>query len=265
MTSYKRYTDSSQHIPFKRTTLLTFLFFLYLYSRSIHNMPPLCIVASMTIQSDAESLAKYESLFLERAAQIYSTEPNVLLFQLCKAPKNPGEYYVIELYKDEAAFKAHLALFKNGAENQAARAALQIGKTAVQFLDVVGNTGFKEGKKPTMAIIAEIPLKDSSTESIAGFEKATLPLMDDVQSKESGNLLYCLGKQRKTFKSQNDYESKCIFTELYTDASAIQLHGSTDYFKAGGKRQAPFIGGKPNVKILQTVGFKPSSSVAGSL
>ena len=125
---------------------------------------------------------------------------------------------MIELYKDEAAFKAHLALFKNGAENQAARAALQIGKTAVQFLDVVGNTGFKEGKKPTMAIIAEIPLKDSSTESIAGFEKATLPLMDDVQSKESGNLLYCLGKQRKTFKSQN------IMNRNVSLRSYIQMH-----------------------------------------
>jgi hypothetical protein len=35
---------------------------------------------------------------------------------------------------------------------------------------------------------------------------------------------------------------------------AIKLHGKTDYFKAGGKRQAPFMKGKPHISFLQTVG-----------
>jgi hypothetical protein len=42
-----------------------------------------------------------------------------------------------------------------------------------------------------------------------------------------------------------------------------QHHGKTDYFKAGGKKQAPFFGGKPKVSILQVVGeggAKPTHS-----
>jgi hypothetical protein len=35
---------------------------------------------------------------------------------------------------------------------------------------------------------------------------------------------------------------------------AITLHGKMDYFKAGGKRQGPFMGGKPRIAFLQTVG-----------
>merc|ERR1712032_1123456 len=81
----------------------------------------------------------------------------------------------------------------------------------------------------------------------ADFESATLPLMNDVQTKESGNLLYLLGKDPKD-------AAKYIFLELYSSSDAINHHGSTDYFKAGGKRQAPFMDGKPNIEILRAVG-----------
>ena len=210
-------------------------------------MPQLCIVAAMKIKLDG--LDEYERLFIERANQIYATEPDVLLFQLAKNPGRPGDYYVIELYKDADAFKAHLGLFKNAAENQAARAALQIGKTEIiGILDVVGPSGLKTGAA-TMAIIAELPVKNGES---AGFEEASMPMLDAVQSKEDGNLLYCLGKHRK--------ESKYIFAELYTDVDAITHHGGTDYFKAGAKRQGAFMDGKPTIKMLHTVGSRPAQS-----
>ena len=105
----------------------------------------------------------------------------------------------------------------------------------------------------TMAIVAELPVK---ADGGAGFEEATLPLLNDVQSKEDGNLLYCLGKADET---------TYVFTELYTNMDAIKLHGGTDYFKAGGKRQGPFMGGKPKISMLQTVGesgAKPTHKAA---
>jgi quinol monooxygenase YgiN len=69
--------------------------------------------------------------------------------------------------------------------------------------------------------------------------------MDTVQLNEKGNLLYCLGKVDET---------TYLFTELYTDMAHIKLHGSTDYFKAAGKKQAPFMGDRPSISVLQTVG-----------
>ena len=84
---------------------------------------------------------------------------------------------------------------------------------------------------PTIAILADIPAKDMD-----GLQEATVPALNDVHSKEPGNLMYCLGR--------NDKENKFTFLELYTDMAAIGVHGKTDYFKAMGKRQRPFLGGK---------------------
>ena len=94
---------------------------------------------------------------------------------------------------------------------------------------------------PTIAILADIPAKDMD-----GLQEATVPALNDVHSKEPGNLMYCLGR--------NDKENKFTFLELYTDMAAIGVHGKTDYFKAMGKRQRPFFGGKMAVSILQTCG-----------
>ena len=104
---------------------------------------------------------------------------------------------------------------------------------------------------PTIAILADIPAKDMD-----GLQEATVPALNDVHSKEPGNLMYCLGR--------NDKENKFTFLELYTDMAAIGTHGKTAWFKAMGKRQAQFVGGKPIISILQTCGnggIKPTQKM----
>ena len=104
-------------------------------------------------------------------------EDGCLLYQLCKGKQ--GGYTVIELYRSQAAFDHHnqtphfiAAATKHGH--------MLSGKPEVRVLPVVGPTGLKTtAHRATIAVIAEVPVKDA-----AGFESATLPLMNEVQSKE---------------------------------------------------------------------------------
>ncbi len=60
----------------------------------------------------------------------------------------------------------------------------------VLVMSVVGPSGLKKGTA-TMAIVATLNV---TADGGAGFEEATLPLLNDVQKNEPDNLLYCLGK-----------------------------------------------------------------------
>ena len=114
------------------------------------------------------------------------------------------------------------------------------GPPAVVAMPVIGSPGLKAGT-PTLAIVAEIPVND-----LSGFEAASKELRDAVHAKENGTLLYCFGKNVK--------ENKVVVTELYTNKEANQVQGATDYFKEGGRRQAPFVTGKVSMVVLQTLG-----------
>eukprot|EP00420_Gonyaulax_spinifera_P017352 CAMPEP_0197898808 /NCGR_PEP_ID=MMETSP1439-20131203/44918_1 /TAXON_ID=66791 /ORGANISM="Gonyaulax spinifera, Strain CCMP409" /LENGTH=207 /DNA_ID=CAMNT_0043519561 /DNA_START=80 /DNA_END=703 /DNA_ORIENTATION=+ len=196
----------------------------------------LSVVAYLSVKED--SAEAFEKSFLQSAARVHSNEPGCLLYQLCKDRKVKGKFTVIELYQDAEALKVHQ---KNLVANaDPAQAAMFAGPPEVLVMPVIGPPGAKAGTAK-LAIVAELPVKDGD-----GFEKATLPLIEEVQAKEKGNLLYCFGKHPK--------EPKFVVTELYTDKEAIQHHGGTEYFKAGGKRQAPFMGGAPKMSIMEAVG-----------
>ena len=108
-----------------------------------------------------------------------------------------------------------------------------------------------QGSPPTVAVLVDIPAKDMD-----GLQKATLPALNDVHSKEPGNLMYCLGR--------NDKSKKFTFLELYTDMAAIGKHGKTPYFKAMVTRQKPFLGGTMEVELLKICGdggIKPTQKL----
>lgn len=197
-----------------------------------------CIVAQLFVKP--ECAEEYEAEFAKGAKIVQDNEEGCLLYQLAKDRKEKGKYYVLEVYASGDAVKTHMKnLGKN--RNPAMGKLMDTSKKPViSVMPVIGNPGLKMGT-PTIAILADIPAKDMD-----GLQEATVPALNDVHSKEPGNLMYCLGR--------NDKENKFTFLELYTDMAAIGVHGKTDYFKAMGKRQRPFIGGKMAVSILQTCG-----------
>eukprot|EP00931_Biecheleriopsis_adriatica_P006824 TRINITY_DN108176_c0_g1_i1.p1 TRINITY_DN108176_c0_g1~~TRINITY_DN108176_c0_g1_i1.p1 ORF type:complete len:208 (+),score=55.27 TRINITY_DN108176_c0_g1_i1:52-675(+) len=194
------------------------------------------IVAYLTVKEDC--VDKFQESFAKQAARVHNEEPGCLLYQLCKDRKIKGKFTVIELYQDKEAVKTHARnLAANG---DPAQAAMLAAPPEVLTMPVLWPPGLKSGIAE-LAIVAEIPVKDMD-----GFEKATLPLIDDVISKEAGNLLYCFAKHPK--------ESKLIVSELYANKEALQAHSGSDHFKAAGPRQAPFLSGAPKLAVLATVG-----------
>jgi len=199
-----------------------------------------CVARSFSVKE--ASTGAFEALFKELAAKAHAEEPGLLLCQLSKHRKKPGVYQALELFADAAANAAHMHNY--GKHFHAQVAPLLSAPPSGTLMPVVGSPGLKSLKgaaKPTIAIVAELSVNDMD-----GFQAASLPALADVHSKEPGCLLYCLGRDEE--------QSKFVFLELYTGMPAIQAHGQTPYFKAMGKRQAPFFAGKPKVTMLVTVG-----------
>ena len=55
----------------------------------------------------AENAAAYEAALAEMARNVAAHEPGVLHYALSRSVDDPQLYVVIEVYLDEAAFKAH--------------------------------------------------------------------------------------------------------------------------------------------------------------
>lgn len=189
---------------------------------------------------------------------MHAQEKGCLLYQLAKDPKAPGAYTVIELYEDSDAVSVHQQNLK--AQGDSGLGAMLASKPTVLLMPVVGPPGAPRpadvskwnpvlccaGLKPgpaTKAIVATLPIKPDLS---GRFENATLPLLEEVQAREAGTLLYCLSKQPQS--------GSYVFTELYVDGAAIKHHGGTAYFKAAGKAQAPCFAGRPSIQVLDTVG-----------
>ena len=66
---------------------------------------------------------------------------------------------------------------------------------------------------------------------------------------EPGTLLYILNEDAK--------DADLIwFYEVYSEQSALEAHGSSDWFKEMGPKIAPLMGGRPELIFLRPVGGK---------
>ena len=79
----------------------------------------------------------------------------------------------------------------------------------------------------------------------AAFEEVMLDLIAQVRANEPDNQLYKLCK---------DATGRYVVMELYTDAAAIEAHGSSDHFRAAGKRFAGLMAGAPEIERMEVIG-----------
>ena len=63
------------------------------------------IYAHFTIQPGKQG--EFEAFMAEFMTKVKATEPGVTVYQLCKNAKAEDEYFMLELYADQAAFDAH--------------------------------------------------------------------------------------------------------------------------------------------------------------
>eukprot|EP01046_Picozoa_sp_COSAG06_P041517 COSAG06_NODE_5165_length_3667_cov_7.140975_2_plen_196_part_00 len=151
--------------------------------------------------------------------KVVADEEGCMLYQLVK--NKDGEYFVLELYKDQAALDTH---FKNmGAPGAIPLEKIKEG-SPLQIYPVVG--GFLHEGESTVANIVTLPIAEGKA---ADFEAATIPALGAFDGEEPGTHAYLLCKKYD--------ESMYFFLELFADQAAIELHGGGETFAAMGKRQ----------------------------
>ena len=94
-----------------------------------------------------------------------------------------------------------------------------------------------------IGVVAVLKVKDGKASE---FETIFKALSAKVRGNEPGNKLYQLTKSRT---EPNAYK----VLELYDDQAALSAHGQTDYFKELGRQMGPFMDGRPQVELLDTV------------
>lgn len=93
-----------------------------------------------------------------------------------------------------------------------------------------------------LTVIAKIPVKEGKMdEALAAFGE----LIAKVASEE-GTVLYSLNRD----KAQPDV---LVVVEQYKDKAALDVHSSSPHFKAFFAAAGAFIGGKPEMSIMEQI------------
>ena len=93
-----------------------------------------------------------------------------------------------------------------------------------------------------ISVIAKIPIKEGKVEeAIQAFKE----LMVQV-AKEEGTLMYTMNRAQSNPNS-------LVIMERYKDKAALDGHSSTPYFKAFFAKSREFIGGKPEITVLEEI------------
>ena len=93
-----------------------------------------------------------------------------------------------------------------------------------------------------ISVIAKIPIKEGKVEEAIDAFKG---LMVQV-AKEEGTLMYTMNRAQSN-------PNTLIIMERYQDKAALDIHSSTPYFKAFFAKSREFIGGKPEITVLEEI------------
>ena len=66
-------------------------------------------VVTVIFELQAGCAAEFESAMRAQARNSLEAEPDCVQFDVCRNPQRDDEYFLYEVYRDRAAFDAHLA------------------------------------------------------------------------------------------------------------------------------------------------------------
>ena len=93
-----------------------------------------------------------------------------------------------------------------------------------------------------VSVIAKLPIKEGKVEeAIAAIKE----LMVQV-AREEGTLLYTLNRDPSN-------PNTLVIMERYKDKAAFDAHTSTPHFKAFFAKSKAFIGGKPEISVMEEI------------
>jgi len=94
-----------------------------------------------------------------------------------------------------------------------------------------------------LTVVAKIPVKEGKMDDAVATFKV---LMDKVASEE-GTVLYSLNRDKAN-------PNLLVVVEQYKDQAALDAHSSSPYFKEFFKASGAFIGGKPEMALMEEIG-----------
>ena len=93
-----------------------------------------------------------------------------------------------------------------------------------------------------VSVIAKLPIKEGKAEEAVA---AIKELMVQV-AREEGTLFYTLNRDQSN-------PNTLIIMERYKDKAAFDVHASTPHFKAFFAKSRAFLGGKPEVTMMEEI------------
>ncbi len=93
-----------------------------------------------------------------------------------------------------------------------------------------------------ISVIAKIPIKEGKVEEAI---TAVKELMVQV-AREEGTLMYTLNRDPSN-------PNTLVIMERYKDKAAFDVHSSTPHFKAFFAKSKAFIGGRPEITLMEEI------------
>jgi quinol monooxygenase YgiN len=93
-----------------------------------------------------------------------------------------------------------------------------------------------------ISVIAKLPIKEGKGEEAI---TAIKELMVQV-AREEGTLMYTLNRDQSN-------PNMLVIMERYKDKAAFDVHSSTPHFKAFFAKSKTFIGGKPEITLMEEI------------
>jgi len=93
-----------------------------------------------------------------------------------------------------------------------------------------------------LTVIAKMPIKEGKMDEAL---KEVKGLLVEV-AKEQGTVLYSLNVEKAN-------PNTLVVIEQYTDQDALNIHSSTPYFKEFFTKASVFLGGAPEIVIMEEI------------
>ena len=94
-----------------------------------------------------------------------------------------------------------------------------------------------------IGVVAVIKAKEGQETE---FERAFAEMTAQVKANEPGNHMYQLTRSRAEPRIYK-------VLEMYADQAAFEAHGSSEHYKAGGRKLRDLVEGRPEVEVLDAV------------
>jgi quinol monooxygenase YgiN len=93
-----------------------------------------------------------------------------------------------------------------------------------------------------ISVIAKLPIKEGKVEEAI---TAVKELMIQV-AREEGTLMYTLNRDQSN-------PNMLVIMERYKDKAAFDVHSSTPHFKAFFAKSKAFMGGRPEITLMEEI------------